>query len=393
MKLPTLRRVRPSSLPGVTGTARVDTRTKNLTRRLRPGDIAILNHLDLDRASAEALVAAGVAAVVNVAPSISGRYPNLGPGVLMTAGIPLVDDVGIDVFAHVDDGDTVRLDDGVLFRDGVEVATGVEQTIESVTLAVARARSGLASQLEAFTANTVEYLRHDRDLLLDGVGVPALGTPLDGRPVVVVVRGYDYRDDLELLGPYIREYRPVLVGVDGGADALLEAGHTPDVIVGDMEATSDVALRCGAELVVHAGPDGRASGAERLEHLGLDAHIFTAAGTSEDVALLLAEFRGAALIVAVGTHTSLVEFLDKGRAGMASMFLTRLRVGDKLVDAKTVSNLHRPRIQNRQITILLVASLLALLVALAMTPLGQDWIDAAGSHLTDLISWIRGQFA
>ena len=392
MKLPTLRRVRPAPLPGITGVARLDTRTKNLTKRLRRGDIAILDHLDLDRVSAEALVAAGVSAVVNVAPSISGRYPNLGPGILVSAGIPLVDEVGVEVFAKVGEGDTVRLEHATLFRGESVIADGVEQSIESITLATERARTGLATQLEAFAANTMEYLRRDRDLLLDGVGVPDIETELDGRHVLIVVRGYDYRDDLVVLRPYIREYRPVLIGVDGGADALLEARLKPDIIVGDMDSVSDSALRCGAELVVHAYADGRAPGAERLERLGLESRIFAATGTSEDIAMLLADSRGAALIVAVGTHTSLVEFLDKGRSGMASMFLTRLRVGGKLVDAKGVSRLYRARIQTWQIAMLLVAGLLALLVALAATPAGQAWLEVAGIRWSDLLYWFRGPF-
>ncbi|WP_026257476.1 putative cytokinetic ring protein SteA [Actinopolymorpha alba] len=392
MRLPTLRRSRPVPLPGVAGAARLDTRTKNLTKRLRPGDVAIINHIDLDRVSAESLVAAGVAAVVNAAPSISGRYPNLGPGILVAAGIPLVDNAGMEVFARVGEGDQVRLDGAVLFRGELEVAFGVEQTVESVTKATDDARAGLATQLEAFAANTMEYLRRDRDLLLDGVGVPQIDTDLEGRHVLIVVRGYDYREDLIALRPYIREYRPVLIGVDGGADALLEARYKPDVIVGDMDSVSDPALRSGAELVVHAYRDGRAPGAERLERLGLDAKVFPAAGTSEDVAMLLADSKGAALIVAVGTHTSLVEFLDKGRSGQASTYLTRLRVGGKLVDAKGVSRLYRARIQTWQIVMLLVAGLLALLVALAATPAGQAWLEVIGIRWNDLIYWIRGLF-
>jgi uncharacterized membrane-anchored protein len=392
MRLPTLRRSRPLTVPGVVGVARLDTRTKNLTKRLRPGDIAVINHLDLDRVSAEALVAAGVAAVVNAAPSISGRYPNLGPGILVSAGIPLVDDVGMEVFAKVGEGDTVRLDGPSLIRGDAEVAFGVVQTLETVTKAADDARAGLATQLEAFAANTMEYLRRDRDLLLDGVGVPDIATELEGRHVLIVVRGYDYREDLVALRSYIREYRPVLVGVDGGADALLEARLKPDIIVGDMDSVSDMALRCGAELIVHAYRDGRAPGADRLERLGLESRIFAAAGTSEDVAMLLADSKGAALIVAVGTHLSLVEFLDKGRAGAASMFLTRLRVGGKLVDAKGVSRLYRSRIQTWQIVMLLVAGLLAFLVALAATPAGQAWLEVIGIRWNDLIYWFRGLF-
>ena len=263
------RRGRPDDLPGVIGPARLDCRTKNLTKRLCPGDIAIIDHRDLDRVSADALVNCQVAAVVNVAPSISGRYPNLGPQRLIEAGIPLVDDVGPDVFARVSEGQTVWLDGDSLYLADEVIARGTLQDKDSVAEAEAEAKVGLATQLEAFVANTMDYLKRERDLLIEGVGVPELRTRLAGRHVLVVVRGYHYREDLSVLRGYIREYKPVMIGVDGGADALLEAGHKPDIIVGDMDSVSDAALACGAELVVHAYPDGRAPGLARVQDLGM----------------------------------------------------------------------------------------------------------------------------
>ena len=252
------------------------------------------------------------------------------------------------------------------------MAEGVEQTPETIERNLEEARAGLSVQLEAFAANTMDYLRRERDLLLDGVGVPDISTRIDGRQVLIVVRGYHYKEDLATLRPYITEYRPVLIGVDGGADAILEAGYRPDLIVGDMDSVSDRALTCGAEIVVHAYRDGRAPGVERVEALGVPHVVFPATGTSEDVAMLLADDKGAELIVAVGTHATLVEFLDKGRSGMASTFLTRLRVGSKLVDAKGVSRLYRHRISNAQLVLLVLAGLLALGVALAATEAGPD---------------------
>lgn len=392
MKLPTLRRNRPAPLPGVTGVARLDRRTKNLTKRLRPGDIAIIDHIDLDRVSAESLVSAKVAAVVNVAPSVSGRYPNLGPSILVEAGIPLLDGVGGEVFSQVAEGDKVRVDGKVLYKGEEQICVGADQTVNSIEAAMEEARAGLATQLEAFAANTMEYVRRERDLLLDGVGMPEIETKLEGRHVLVVVRGYDYRDDLTALRPYIREYRPVLIGVDGGADALLEAHYKPDLILGDMDSVSDTALRSGAELVVHAYRNGKAPGLDRLERLGLDSVIFPATGMSDDVAMLLADTKGADLIVAVGTRFSVVEFLDKGRDGAASTFLTRLRVGGKLVDAKGVSRLYTARIQTWHIVLLLIAGLLAVFVALAATPAGQAWLEVVGIRLNDFIYWARGLF-
>jgi uncharacterized membrane-anchored protein len=371
---------------------RLDRRTKNLTKRLKPGEIAVIDHVDLDRVSAEALVECRVAAVVNVADSISGRYPNLGPEILVEAGIPLVDGVGREVFSVLHEGERVRLNEGCLYRGEEVVAKGVTQDSKTVAEQMDEARSGLSTQLEAFTANTLEYLRRERDLLLDGVGVPEIHTPMDGKHVLIVVRGYDYREDLVALRSYIREYRPVLIGVDGGADALVENGYVPDLIVGDMDSVKDETLKSGAEVVVHAYRDGRAPGSERLERLGVESIEFPAAGTSEDVAMLLADSKGASLIVAVGTHNSLVEFLDKGRAGMASTFITRLRVGAKLVDAKGVGRLYRSRVSTLQVVALAAAGLFAL--GMALVAIGGDDVlwSILRARWSDFVYWIRELF-
>jgi len=392
MRIATLRRPRQPELPGICGVARVDARTKNLTKRLRPGDIAVIDHVDLDRVAAETLADCGVAAVVNAATSISGRYPNLGPEILATRGIALVDSAGAGVMTDVREGDALRIDGDTVYSGDRLIATGTLQTLAAVHLAMAEARAGLAIQLEAFAANTMEFLRRERDLLLDGIGVPDISTDLDGKQVLVVVRGYHYREDLQVLRPYIREYRPVLIGVDGGADALIEAGYLPAIIVGDMDSVSDAALACGAEIVVHAYRDGRAPGLERVERLGLPSVLFPAAGTSEDVAMLLADDKGASLIVAVGTHATLVEFLDKGRAGMASTFLTRLRVGGKLVDAKGVSRLYRSRISTSSLFVLVLAAVLTLGVVVALSPVGQVYMTIIGAKWDAFVSWLTGLF-
>jgi uncharacterized membrane-anchored protein len=386
MRLGTPRRARPEDAAGVTGPARLDRRTKHLTGRLRPGDIAVVDHVDLDRVSAEELVARGVAAVVNAAPSTSGRYPNLGPQILVDAGIPLVDGVGSAVFSRVKEGATVRLDGGTLHAaDGTVLATGQVQDAGTVAAAAAAARAGLASQLEAFAVNTVDYVRRERGLLLDGVGVPDVRTRIEGRHVLVVARGYDHVRDLAALRPYIRDHRPVLIGVDAGADALLDAGHRPDLVVGDMDSVSDAALTCGAEVVVHAYPDGTAPGLARVRALGVPAITFPAAATSEDIALLLADEKGAELIVAVGTHATLVEFLDKGRGGMASTFLTRLRLGGRLVDAKGVSRLYRSRTRPGA-RLLLLGLVLGLLLGLVLAGLAHSYPDLLDSPWHTLVA-------
>ena len=370
LKLPIIHRSRPDDLPGVTGRARMDRRTKNLTKRLSMGDIAIIDHVDLDKVSADAPLRLQVAAVVNAAPSISGRYPNLGPQVLVEAGVPLVDNVGPEVFRKVSEGTQVRLHDGTLYVGDVPVAKGQVQTPETVAGAMAATKDGLAVQLQAFVANTLEYAKGEGGLLIDGISAPDLTTKIDGQHVLVVVRGQHYREDLAALRPYIREYKPVMVGVDGGADALLEAGYMPDAIFGDMDSISDEALCCGAELVVHAYPDGRAPGLARVRELGLEAVTCPAAGTSEDIALLVADARGASLIVVVGTHWTLEEFLDKGRPGMASTFITHLRVGGKLVNARGVHQLYQSRISGWSLLVMVLAAAATILVAVAFSPAG-----------------------
>ncbi|HLS03982.1 MAG TPA: putative cytokinetic ring protein SteA [Actinomycetales bacterium] len=377
----------PAPANGDVGTARVDASTKTLVKRLEPGDIAIIDHLDIDRVSAEGLVACQPAAVLNAAPSSSGRYPNLGPGILLEAGIPLIDDLGQDIMS-VTEGREVRILDETVYQGKKLIAEGRRQTEESIAEVMEEAREGLAVQLEAFAANTMDYLRRERELLLDGVGVPDIETQIDGRHALIVVRGYHYKEDLVTLRHYVREYRPVLIGVDGGADAIIESGWKPDIIVGDMDSVSDAALVSGAEIVVHAYRDGNAPGVARVESLGVKPVVFPATGTSEDVAMLLADDKGAQLIVAVGTHATLIEFLDKGRAGMASTFLTRLRVGSKLIDAKGVSRLYRERISNVQLTLLVLAGLLALSVAIASTAAGQTLLGIIGAKLDDIFLFI-----
>ncbi|MDT5026452.1 MAG: hypothetical protein QOE61_2878 [Micromonosporaceae bacterium] len=390
--LSTLRRSRVSDPTVIAGPARVDRRTKRLAGRLRPGDIALIDHIDLDRVAAETLVAAQVRAVVNAKPSISGRYPNLGPELLVQAGIPLLDAVGEDAFRYIRDGDEITVDGDAVVSGGVPVAHGMRQDAETVAAAMADARAGLPVQLEAFVANTMEYLQQDRELLLDGVGVPDIETRVSGRHCLIVVRGYDYKADLDVLGPYVREFKPVLIGVDGGADALVAAGYRPDLIVGDMDSVSDKVLRCGAEIVVHAYPDGRAPGLERLNKLNLRAITFPAAATSEDLAMLLADEKGASLIVAVGTHATLVEFLDKGRSGMASAFLTRLKVGGKLVDAKGVSRLYRQTTPTSAVVLLIAAVMAAMAAGFALSTVGRDLPDLLAQWWDHLILVLRGLF-
>lgn len=502
---------RRQPLPGAQGTVRVDTRTAALLTRLRTGDVAVIDHLDLDRASAEALLVRRPAAVLNAARSTSGRYPNLGPSLLVAAGVPLVDDLGPDVLT-LREGRTIRVHEGRVYDGDRLVAEGTVQDEASVAAAAAAARAGLAAHLEAFAAGTVDHLRRERELLLDGVGIPAISTDLTDKHVVVVTRGHHHDEDLAALRRYLREYRPVLVGVDGGAEVLLAAGLRPHLVVTDLDAATDQVLTCGAEIVIRTDPNltepnvagpstgvpstiapvttvsdpigstpttsgakapgtttpGTATPAptttsgldttttpapgisvssaaragtpapgtalpdttttpasappapatpvpsvtapaatapaaiapnattpnlDRLTALGVGYVVFPATATAEDAALLLADHHGAALIVAVGSHTSLVEFLDKGRVGMASSFLTRLRVGTRLVDATAVARLYRRRVSVWQLLLLVAAGLGALVVALAVTPAGRSllvWGWAGAQSLWQSVTALFG---
>jgi len=328
----------------------------------------VINHEDLDRVSAEGLAEKNVSAVINAAPSISGRYPNLGPLILVERDIPLVDGVGPLLMSKVRDGQPLRVEDDRVFAGTELVGVGTRQTLESVSAAMETARRGLAEQFESFAANTMQFMVRERDLLFGGTGMPSIDHAMNGRHVLVVVRGYHYKEDLAALRPYIREVHPVLIGVDGGADALLEEGYRPDLIVGDMDSVTEWALRSGPEIVLHAYPNGHAPGRERLTALGLHYKTLQASGTSEDVAFLLAHEKGADLIVAVGSHGNLREFLDKGRSGMSSTFLVRLRVGEILVDAKGVSRLYRVRIRARDTVLLVFAALFAVGAVVAISP-------------------------
>jgi uncharacterized membrane-anchored protein len=319
--------------------------------------------------AAETLVDAAPAAVVNAAASISGRYPNLGPLLLCQAGIPLIDGVGPEVMESVEEGVAVTIDGDRVMVGSEVVATGVRQTARSVDAAIDGARANMGPELERFAANTAEYIHQEIELLTGTLDVPDVDCDIAGRHVLIVVRGIDYKKDLSLLAQsgYLRGERPVLIGVDGGADALLARGAVPDMIIGDFDSVSERALRCGAQLIVHGYTDGRAPGAERLDDLGLPYTVFSAPGTSEDVAMLLAYEKGAELMVAVGTHNSMVEFLDKGRAGMASTFLVRMKVGDALVDAKGVSRLYRSSVRTSDLLWMILAAVFTLAVALTLS--------------------------
>lgn len=384
-------RTRPSvGLPGLVGTARVDRRTRGLLPRLRPGDIAVLDHVDMDRTTAQALVDAEVAAVVNAAPMISGRFPNLGPQVLVEAGVLVVDGIGAAGLAAIADGSTVRVHDGSVLAGEELPASGREADAETIAAELDGARTGLVSQLETFTYTSAEFLRREQDLLLHGTGLPRLGSRIAGRAAVVVVRGHDHERELELIRPFLREQQPVLVGVGGGADVLRAAGLQPDVVVvdagaEDSEMPAAKTLKAARDVVVRSDRGSGRGQLEQLERLGVRALAFESAATAEDAALILADAGEAAVIVGVGMHATLEDFLDRQRGGLASTYLTRLKVGPRLVDAAAVPYLYSGRVRPWHLFLVMIAGLVALAAAIAVTPVGQEWADQLSSWLSDTV--------
>ena len=376
-----------------TGAAKLDRRTKNLVRRLGPDDVAVIDHTDLDRVSAEELLESGVRVVVNVASSQSGRFPNPGPLLLVRGGVRLIDAPGAPIFDQVSEGELLTVRGASVFRNGDCVAAGQTLSADELAQAIAEQRGRVTEALESFADNTLRYLREEGRLLSEGIDFPPLQTRFRDRHALVVARGPGHKRDLRIVRPYIRDFKPVLIGVDGGADALVESGYTPDMIIGDMDSVTDDVLRCGAEVVVHAYPDGRAPGLPRVQELGVPAITFPAAATSEDIAMLLADEKGAKLIVAVGTHATLVEFLDKGRGGMASTFLTRLRLGGKLVDAKGVSRLYRSRISTVALVVLVLAAFVAIGAVVAVSTVGHIYLDLLVDQWNSFLFWLENLFS
>jgi uncharacterized membrane-anchored protein len=365
-----------SSQTGVIyGTARLGKKTKHLVKRLRPGDVAVIDHTNIDRIAAEELIATGVQAVVNASDSSNGRYPNAGPLLLARAGVHLIDAPRAPLFDRLKDGDPVTIEGGQVIRGGEEIASGRVLEGDQLARELDEQRQRVDDALSAFAENTMARVRQEGDLLMGGVEFPATRTRFRDRHALVVVRGTTCHRDLQALRAYIRDVRPVLVGVDGGADAILEAGLKPDVVVGDMDSASDAALRCGAELIVHAYPDGRAPGRERMVDLGLEHTVVPAAGTSQDVAMLMADEKGAALIVSVGAHFNLIEFLDRSREGMSSTFLTRLRIGEKLVDAKGVSRLYNPGIGGLLLVLFALVSVVLIVVVIESSDSLREFVN------------------
>ncbi|MFE6861743.1 putative cytokinetic ring protein SteA [Nocardia sp. NPDC057668] len=384
------------TLPGIVGPARVDRNTRRLLQRVGPGDVVVLDEMDLDRLTADRLVQARVAAVVNASPSISGRYPNLGPEVLVANGVLLLDAVSSDVFTRIKDGAKVRVDGGIVYADRSikkepeALVEGIELTELGIAERMIEARNGLADHLEAFSGNTIEFIRTESSLLIDGIGVPEVAVDMRKKHVVVVADGPDHADDLKRIKPFIKEYAPILIGVGRGADTLVRHGYRPDLIVGDPEEITANTLKCGAEVILPADTDGHAKGLERIQDLGIGATTFPSSGAPADLALLLADHHGASLIVTAGAAVSLDEFFDRGRRDSSpATFLTRLKIGTKLMDAKAVAVLYRQRGSGWAIALVVLAALVALIVAMLATHMGTEVLDWVTNAWDRTWLWIQ----
>lgn len=355
----------------VSGRVRVDDRVRRLASRLEAGDVAVIDQMDLDRETARVLVAAGPAVVLNAAPSTSGRHPNRGPEVLLEAGVPLVDDLGPDVMA-LREGERVdvELASGRVLRAGALAAQGRPVGLADAVSAREAAQAGLRAQLDGFAASAGEFLEREAPLLLHGVGLPDLVTRIAGRTVLVVLDDSRTTEQLRAARAWLKDTHPLVIGVDGGADIATDAGWKPRLIIGDMDVIRERTIRSGAELVVRAGHDALAPGRERLERMGIDHHVMTVSGSSADAAILLAALSGAEVIVTVGERASLDDFLDRGRGGMSASFFTRLRATGLIVPLPAIAATHRPRLRGGWILLMLLAALLALGTALAITPWG-----------------------
>ncbi|MGQ9732641.1 MAG: putative cytokinetic ring protein SteA, partial [Candidatus Zipacnadales bacterium] len=285
------------------------------------------------------------------------------------------------LFDRLENGQMVTICRGRVLVGDEDIGSCRQIGLEEVHAKSEAAGEKIQRLLLDFATNTLEFIRSEPQIVWPSEQLPELRTPIRGRPVVVVARGQGTRDDLHTIRAYIEDVRPVLIGVDGGADILMAEGLRPDLIVGDLDSAGTETLHCGAEVLVHAYADGRSPGVTRAEQLGLDYQLLRLPGTSEDAALALAFDKGADLIVIVGSHTNLPDFLEKGRHGMASTFLTRLKVGDRLVDAKGVSKLYQGSIRLKHVAYIAGAAALAACGILLVSPFVRGVLRFAGIQM------------
>lgn len=370
------------------GNISIDKRTKDLAKRIKPNEIALIDHKDIDEVAANSLVDAKIKAIINLGPSISGKYPNKGPDILLDNGIFIVDALDIDLMNILSEGDFIEVDEnGDILKDNIFICKANIIDKSKVKELISYAYEHISEELEKFIDNTIEYAKKEKGMILGDIIIPRLKTKFKGKQVLIVVRGQNYKEDLLTIKSYIDEVSPILIGVDGGADAILEFGLIPDLVVGDMDSISDECLRKAKEIVVHAYPDGRAPGLQRIQDLNLESIVLPSPGTSEDIAMLIAYENQAELIVAVGTHSNIIDFLEKGRNGMGSTFLVRLKIGYKLIDARGVNLLYKGSLKIKYVWWLFIAALFPILILIYIAQPMQQIIKLLEIQLKILLNF------
>lgn len=324
----------------IKGIVKKDKRTKRLIYKLRPGDIALLCHEDIDEIAAEALIKSKVKCIINTEKTITGFYPNNGPLKLLKNRIPIYEIEDKSIFNIIEDGGIIEIENNKLYYLNKYIGKCRLIEKDEILKLYDLGCKNIDLKLNDFIDNTIFYAKKEKSWITNKIDLPEVGTLIRNRDVLVVVRGNGYKEDLRAIFDYVKSKKPVLIGVDGGGDALLELGLIPDIVIGDLDSVSDKCLQLCKEIIVHAYPNGYAPGLSRIKNKGLEAKIFSSAGTSEDIAMLLAYNYGAKLIVAVGAHNCMIDFLEKGRKGMGSTFLVRTKIGSKLVDAKGINKLY-----------------------------------------------------
>lgn len=336
-------RIRYPQLHMISGKVRCGKLTKHLIPFLCPGEIAIIDHQNLDSVAANGLIERKVKAIINCSSSFTGQYVTYGAKAILDQGIPLFDFIGpIDLFSQVKVGEKLMIADGfLLFNQNGERLDGMlHQVTEGKWVElITKAQGKMPEVFSEFIDNTLGFILHEKSAFLQGLPPIPIQTKMDGRPVVVVIRGKHYKEDLTSILPFIKKENPVLLGVDGGADAFLELDLVPDIIVGDMDSVSREALRQATDVIVHAFQGGFAPGEKRVRGYGIPYYLLPAPGVSEDVAMLLAYEHRARLIVGIGYHSCMLDFLEKGRKGMGSTLLVRMKIDDRFIDARGINQL------------------------------------------------------
>lgn len=323
----------------VEGIIKKGSKTKALIKYLNSNDIAVLNHNDIDELAAYALINSGISIILNTGLCMTGKYNSKGTSILIKNGIKLYEvKVSYELF---NDGDYVCIRDKDLIINKYNIFTNA---CTNVNEAYVRKYTELSNtnankELINFINNTLSYANEEKDKILFETSYPNINIKIKGRDVLIVVRGSFCESDLMALKSYIEFYKPVIIGVDGGADLLINNGYVPDILIGDMDSVSDLGIYRSKEIILHAYKNGYCPCKDRVDKMNVKYKILSMLGTSEDIAMLMAYDMGAEQIVLLGGHKCMYDFMEKGRKGMGSTLLTRIKIGEKLIDFKGISKI------------------------------------------------------